>query len=68
VTSATASAGQVMVLTTVLLTFGLAVTQISDFFPIRLFGGMMMITLWAALVFDLLLLPALLMWKGTENG
>ena len=60
VRSATRSAGQVMVLTTVLLTFGLAVTLISGFFPIRLFGGMMIITLWAALIFDLLLLPALL--------
>ena len=57
--AATRSAGQVMVLTTVLLTFGLAVTMISDFFPIRLFGGMMILTLWAALLFDLLLMPAL---------
>lgn len=60
VRSAAHSAGQVMVLTTVLLSFGLAVTMLSDFFPIRLFGGMMIVTLWAALVFDLLLLPALL--------
>ncbi|MGB7316637.1 MAG: MMPL family transporter [Planktotalea sp.] len=64
---ATRSAGQVMVLSTVLLTFGLAVTQISGFFPIRLFGGMMMITLWAALVFDLLLLPALLGGRGHKD-
>ncbi|MGH1575855.1 efflux RND transporter permease subunit [Planktotalea sp.] len=62
------SAGQVMVLTTVLLTFGLAVTQISDFFPIRLFGGMMIITLWAALLFDLVLLPALLGRKERLNA
>ncbi|MEP5154932.1 RND transporter [Planktotalea sp.] len=68
VRAASGSAGHVMVLTTVLLTFGLAVTQISGFFPIRLFGGMMIITLWAALVFDLLLLPALLGGKERENA
>jgi predicted RND superfamily exporter protein len=67
VRAASGTAGQVMVLTTVLLTFGLAVTQISGFFPIRLFGGMMIITLWAALVFDLLLLPALLGRKGRAD-
>ncbi len=65
---ATRSAGQVMVLTTVLLTFGLAVTMLSDFFPIRLFGGMMIITLWVALLFDLLLLPALLSRKGSVSA
>lgn len=63
VTSATKSAGQVMILTTVLLSVGLCVTLTSDFPPIRLFGGMMIITLWAALLFDLLLLPALLSGK-----
>lgn len=63
VTSATKSAGQVMILTTVLLSVGLCVTLTSDFSPIRLFGGMMIITLWAALLFDLLLLPALLSGK-----
>ena len=63
---ASATAGQVMVLTTVLLTFGLANTMISGFFPIRLFGGMMILTLWLALVFDLLLLPALL--GGRKNS
>jgi predicted RND superfamily exporter protein len=67
VISATASAGQIMVLTTVLLTFGLAITMISGFFPIRLFGGMMIITLWAALLFDLLLLPALLTARGSNK-
>ena len=67
VISATASAGQIMVLTTVLLTFGLSITMISGFFPIRLFGGMMIITLWAALLFDLLLLPALLTARGSNK-
>ena len=49
IASATKSAGEVMVLTTLLLTAGLCVTLFSDFTPIRLFGGMMIITLWSAL-------------------
>jgi predicted RND superfamily exporter protein len=67
VVTAARSAGQVMVLTTLLLTIGLSVTLFSEFTPIRLFGGMMIVTLWAALLIDLLLLPALLTWKRTEN-
>lgn len=67
VMTATKSAGQVMVLTTLLLTVGLSVTLFSDFIPIRLFGGLMIVTLWAALLIDLLLLPALLTWKGTAH-
>lgn len=65
--SSTRSAGQAMVLTTLLLTVGLCVTQISGFTPIRVFGGMMIITLWAALLIDLLLLPALLSWRDRQN-
>ena len=61
------SAGQVLVLTTLLLTCGLCVTLLSDFTPIRLFGGMMIVTLWAALLVDLLLLPALLTWKKART-
>jgi len=67
VATATKSAGQVMVLTTLLLTVGLSVTLFSDFTPIRLFGGMMIVTLWAALLIDLLLLPAMLTWKRTAH-
>tara|TARA_R110002072_G_scaffold150176_1_gene298386 strand:+ start:1962 stop:4124 length:2163 start_codon:yes stop_codon:yes gene_type:complete len=67
VRTATKSAGQVMVLTTLLLSIGLSVTLFSDFTPIRLFGGMMIVTLWAALLIDLLLLPALLTWKRTAH-
>ncbi len=68
--SATASAGQVMVLTTLLLATGLCVTLFSHFTPIRLFGGMMIITLFAAVLIDLLLLPALLSWteKRSHHG
>ncbi len=67
VATATKSAGQVMVLTTLLLTVGLSVTLFSDFTPIRLFGGMIIVTLWAALLIDLLLLPALLTCKRTSH-
>ncbi len=66
VISATRAAGQAIVLTTLLLTVGLSVTVISDFTPIRLFGAMMIVTLWAALLIDLLLIPALLTWKRTQ--
>ena len=65
--TATRAAGQVMVLTTLLLTIGLSVTLLSDFTPIRLFGGLMIVTLWTALLIDLLLLPALLSWKRTRD-
>ena len=67
VTAAAKSAGQVMVLTTLFLTLGLSVTLLSDFTPIRFFGGMMIVTLWAAVLIDLLLLPALLTWKRTAR-
>ncbi len=67
VRAATASAGQVMVLTTLLLTVGLCITAFSGFPPIRLFGGMMITTLWAALLVDLTLVPALLTWKETAH-
>lgn len=67
VASASRSAGQVIVMTTLLLTLGLLVTLLSDFIPIRLFGGMLIVTLWAALLIDLLLLPALLTWKRTAH-
>ncbi|EDQ05758.1 putative RND superfamily transporter [Sulfitobacter indolifex HEL-45] len=67
VKSATRAAGQVMVVTTLLLTIGLSVTLLSEFTPIRLFGGMMILTLWAALLVDLLLLPALLILKGSRH-
>ncbi len=57
-----------MVLTTLLLSAGLCVTLLSDFYPIRLFGGMMIVTLWTALLIDLLLLPALLTSKRVSHA
>lgn len=68
VRTAAKSAGQVMVQTTLLLTVGLCVTLFSGFTPIRLFGSMMIVTLWAALLVDLLLLPALLTWRKNRNA
>jgi predicted RND superfamily exporter protein len=64
---ATTNAGQSMVLTTLLLTCGLAVTLVSGFEPIRLFGGLIVAILWAALIADLLVLPALLSLRR-KNG
>ncbi|WP_246040474.1 efflux RND transporter permease subunit [Roseovarius arcticus] len=54
------SAGGVMVLTTLLLTAGLAVTAFSIFLPVQLFGIMLILSLGIALLADLVLLPAML--------
>ena len=61
------SAGGVMVMTTVLVCAGLAVTGFSAFFPVRLFGAMLALSLVAALVADIVLLPALLL-LGTRHA
>ena len=53
-------AGGVMVLTTLLLTAGLAVTAFSIFLPVQLFGIMLILSLGIALLADLVLLPAML--------
>jgi predicted RND superfamily exporter protein len=68
IVTAAKAAGEVMVLTTLLLSAGLCVTLLSDFYPIRLFGGMMIVTLWTALLIDLLLLPALLTSKRISHA
>ena len=52
--------GRVIMLTTMLLSVGLLVTQFSVFEPVRLFGQMMIISFVFALIADLFLLPALL--------
>lgn len=52
--------GRVIMLTTLLLSVGLLVTQFSAFVPVRLFGQIMIISFVTALVADLFLLPALL--------
>ena len=53
--------GPVLVLTTIVLVFGLAVTGLSDLPPIRLFGGLCIVTLLFALLGDLVFLPAILL-------
>jgi len=67
-TGALRSAGGVMVLTTALLCAGLAVTASSAFFPVRLFGAMLGLSLLAALLCDLILLPALLSLEVDDDA
>lgn len=52
--------GQVMIITTVVISAGLLATFLSDFTMVRQFGLMLILTFASALVADLLLLPALL--------
>lgn len=55
---ATVLIGPALVLTSLILAFGLGVTVLSDLPSLRLFGKLSAMTLMAALVGDLLLLPA----------
>ena len=58
--SALTQAGGVMGMTTLILCAGLGVTLLSGFPPVRLFGTMLGLSLLAALLADLLVLPAML--------
>lgn len=53
--------GPVLILTTLVLLCGLSVTSLSDLPVTRLFGQLSMATLFAALVADLLVLPAIIL-------
>ncbi len=53
--------GPVLILTTLVLLCGLSVTSLSDLPVTRLFGQLSMATLAAALVADMLILPAIIM-------
>lgn len=65
---ATALVGPALILTTLVLAFGLGVTILSDLPSLRLFGWLSAFTLIAALVGDLLILPATVMWlRSTLN-
>jgi predicted RND superfamily exporter protein len=66
---ATVLIGPALVLTSLILAFGLGVTILSDLPSLRLFGKLAGLTLMAALVGDLLLLPAsvLLFRRFTRN-
>jgi predicted RND superfamily exporter protein len=54
--------GPALILTTLVLAFGLGVTIFSDLPSLRLFGWLSAFTLIAALIGDLLILPATVMW------
>lgn len=54
--------GPVLVLTTIVLVLGLAVTIVSELPAMRLFGQLFMTTLSAALVADMIFLPAIILW------
>lgn len=58
---ATVLVGPALVLTTIVLAFGLAVTVFSDLPSLRLFGRLAAITLVAALIGDLMILPSVLL-------
>lgn len=60
-------AGGVMAMTTLLLTGGLIVTVFSIFAPVGHFGLALIASLWAALLTDLIVLPALLMIGGRHE-
>ncbi len=61
---ATVLIGPALVLTSMILAFGLGVTVLSDLPSLRLFGKLSALTLMAALIGDLLLLPAsVLLWR-----
>lgn len=53
--------GPVLILTTIVLVLGLAVTIFSELPPMRLFGLLAMTTLTSALIADLLFLPAIIL-------
>jgi len=61
---ATVLIGPALVLTSLILAFGLGVTVLSDLPSLRLFGKLSAMTLIAALIGDLVLLPAsVLLWR-----
>jgi hypothetical protein len=61
--------GPAIILTTIVLAFGLGVTMFSDLPSLRLFGGVCTITLLASLVADLVFLPATIMlWRRLFPG
>jgi len=62
---ATILVGPALILTTLVLAFGLAVTVFSDLPSLRLFGWLSAFTLMAALIGDLLIMPATVMWLRT---
>lgn len=60
--------GMAMVSTTAVLSFGFLVLGLSPFSANATLGVMMAITLWIALVFDLIIMPAWIVWRYTTAG
>lgn len=61
--------GPALILTTIVLTFGLGVTVLSDLPSLRLFGKVSAMTLMAALLGDLVFLPAtIVLWRRWRAG
>lgn len=60
--------GPAMMLTTLVILFGLSITALSDLGVTRTFGMMTMVTLAAALVADLVLTPAVTVGIGRLHG
>lgn len=58
--------GRPLILTTVALGLGFGVLMLSEFQPVAMLGAATAITLAVALLCDLLLLPALLVWMGYD--
>jgi len=61
--------GRAIVLTTVLIISGLSVLTLSEFLPTRRFAELVSVTMTAALMGDLVLLPACLslLWRGKKK-
>ena len=61
--------GPALILTTIVLAFGLGVTVLSDLPSLRLFGKVSAMTLMAALLADLVFLPAtIVLWRRWRSG
>jgi len=72
VKQATIRIGPALMLTTIVLAFGLAVAMFSDLPSLRLFGRLCAVTLTAALIGDLMILPATILLvrrfsRGTDG-
>lgn len=59
--------GPALVMTTIVLVLGFGVLSLSSYIPNRNFGLMVAITLVYALLMDLVLLPALLLWRARRS-
>jgi len=68
IASAIAQVRPVLIVTTVVLSAGLIATLTSEMPMIRFFGILCVVTFVLALICDLLLLPAIIVWLGRKRG